>query len=79
MILKKNKLLRPNIFHSADKGYKKNRQRYQAVGSYYDYTILLSDMLICSEVLQQAGLFRDIQLMPSEEGRIIGRGCEERA
>ena len=23
--------------------------------------------------------FRDIQLMPSEEGRIIGRGCEERA
>lgn len=56
MILK-NKLLRPNIFHSADKGYKKNRQRYQAVGSYYDYTILLSDMLICSEVLQQAGLF----------------------
>lgn len=57
MILKKNKLLRPNIFHSADKGYKKNRQRYQAVGSYYDYTILLSDMLICSEVLQQAGLF----------------------
>ena len=25
------------------------------------------------------GLFRDIQLMPSEEGRIIGRGCEERA
>ena len=43
--------------HSADKGYKKNRQRYQAVGSYYDYTILLSDMLICSEVLQQAGLF----------------------
>lgn len=56
MILK-NKLLRPNIFHSADKGNKKNRQLYQAVGSYYDYTILLSDMLICSEVLQQAGLF----------------------
>ena len=25
------------------------------------------------------GLNRDIQLMPSEEGRIIGRGCEERA
>ena len=24
-------------------------------------------------------IIRDIQLMPSEDGRIIGRGCEERA